>query len=110
MESEISIAEQSKNNFTVLFVSLICLAFCAFVFFQYIGLNKRMKDIEETKELQLALEKKEFAMQAERLEIARTLLLKDSIARVKYDSVSKFEGNLLKAQHKFLKKQGMVIE
>jgi len=117
VESEYTIAEQSKNNFTVLWVSLICLAFCAFVFFQYISLDKRMKGIEETKEIELQLQKEIHAMQEERVKISRTLLAKDSIARfadsigrIKYDSVAKFEGMLLKAQHRFLKKQGMVIE
>jgi len=53
MESEISVAEQNKNNFTVLWVSLICLAFSAYIYFQYIGLDTRMKGIEEKQALEI---------------------------------------------------------
>ncbi len=92
-ELPLQLEEQRKNNFTVLFVSVVCLLISAFVFFQFIGLDERMKDVER--------------MQYERLEIARRLEARDSIARQQYDSIVAIEARVRAGQILELKQKGL---
>lgn len=88
------VGEQRKNNITVLLVCAVCLLISAFVLFQYVSLDERMSQIEE--------------MQAERLSIARNIMVKDSLARMQYDSIVRVEGKIRAAQIKELKRKGLM--
>jgi len=73
------------------------------LFVRFIGLDKRMATIEE--------------YQYERLQIARHLLITDSLARVRHDSIETYEGagraldaQIRTAQIKELREKGYLIK